>query len=356
MMAAERPRARRTAPASQSAAMLRRHLSRGALLRLVAGAGVGLALRARGARAGGFRIRKNVRALTPEERRRFIAAVQALKGVPSPHDPGINAWDFYVRLHLSAYYDEQMPAHMAPAFGPWHRWFVLLLENDLQRVDPTVTLPYWDWSVDRARDQLPWTDDFLGGNGDPAAGYVVTSGPFRRGEWPVTVIDPQSQHYDPALPFLQRDFGTYVSGGLPQTTLPTAAEVEAALAIPIYDVAPWDAESDYARSFRNNLEGFRRPAEGSRLPAETHNRVHNWVGGSMSEGSSPNDPAFYLVHAFVDLLFAEWLRRYGPAYQPVSSARFHQNLNDPLWYFESVTPAMLLDHRALGYIYDRELV
>src|SRR5829696_2451418 len=44
------------------------------------------------------------------------------------------------------------------------------------------------------------------------------------------------------------------------------------------------------------------------------------------------------------------------AYPPVSGARFHQNLNDLLWYFESVTPAMLLDHHALGYIYDRELV
>jgi tyrosinase len=125
--------------------------------------------------------------------------------------------------------------------------------------------------------------------------------------------------------------------------------------MPVYDVEPWDAMSDYTVSFRNYLEGFRRTPDGGRLPAEMHNRVHNWVGGSMSEGSSPNDPVFFLHHAFIDLLWSQWLARYGQVYLPVSGARFYQNLHDPLWAFPEVTPAMLLDHQALGYIYDREL-
>ena len=46
-----------------------------------------------------------------------------------------------------------------------------------------MTLPYWDWSVDNTPDAYLWSDDFLGGNGDPRADYAVTTGPFRKGEF-----------------------------------------------------------------------------------------------------------------------------------------------------------------------------
>jgi tyrosinase len=38
--------------------------------------------------------------------------------------------------------------------------------------------------------------------------------------------------------------------------LPSAADVRTALALPLYDVPPYDVSSDPAQSFRNYLEGW----------------------------------------------------------------------------------------------------
>ena len=69
----------------------------------------------------------------------------------------------------------------------------------------------------------------------------------------------------------------------------------------------------------------------------------------------PNDPVFWLNHSFVDMIYAAWQDRWGSGYLPVSGAREHQNLRDSLWHLPDMTPEGMLDHHALGYIYDREL-
>ncbi len=38
----------------------------------------------------------------------------------------------------------------------------------------------------------------------------------------------------------------------------------------------------------------------------THNTAHNFVGGHMSGGFSPNDPIFWLHHANVDRAWERW--------------------------------------------------
>lgn len=330
-------------------------LSRRRFLQASITAALPLLLRVRAVRAGGgLQVRRNAKSLTAVEKARFVRAVKAMKRLPSLYASDINAYDYYVRLHFAAYYDPEMPAHMASAFGPWHRLLVLMFEQDLQRTDPSVTVPYWDWTVDQGRNAYLWDDDLIGGEGDPDDRWIVKTGPFRAGEWDLNLIDPLSLDQDGTIFSLQRHFGVYVSGGEPTTRLPHPDAIAAALALPTYDVAPCDDFSDPTLSFRNNLEGFRKGADGSRLPSENHNRVHNWVGGAMSEGASPNDPVFWLHHSFVDLIYVEWQRRWSAAYLPESGARFHQNVRDPLWRMGGATPADLLDHRALGYIYDRE--
>ncbi|BFO21634.1 hypothetical protein SHKM778_80220 [Streptomyces sp. KM77-8] len=77
---------------------------------------------------------------------------------------------------------------MAPSFLPWHRRFLLDLEEALRRVDSEVTLPYWDWTRDRAADSAPWTADLLGGDGR-RSDLQVTTGPFahREGNWTIRI-------------------------------------------------------------------------------------------------------------------------------------------------------------------------
>src|SRR5262249_8681995 len=177
-----------------------------------------------------------------------------------------------------------------------------------------------------------WGKDFLGGDGDPQANYAVKDGPFRQGEWKLVFDGPD----------LRRRFGHYAD------RLPTPEEVGAALLIESYDCPPYDVGSDLAHSFPNYMAGWNHPSG----EPEMHNRVHNWVGGSMLIMTSPNDPVFWLVHANLDRLWAEWEAVYGDDF-PEAGAPRRQNLRDPTHPF-GVPPEDVLDHHDLGYAYDTE--
>ncbi|MEU6541924.1 tyrosinase family protein [Streptomyces sp. NPDC046859] len=235
-------------------------------------------------------VRKDVSRLTRTERRRFVEALLEIKrrGV----------YDEFVRLHIAHFVGDGdrglRAAHMAPSFLPWHRRFLLDLENALRRVDSSVTVPYWDWTRDRGTTGVPWTDDLLGGNGRSGDRQVMT-GPFahRGGHWTIRAGVSDGT-------FLTRDLGR--SRG--PIDLPTKRDLQQALDDPVYDVAPWNSTSP--RGFRNKLEGWGRGRDSWR----NHNRVHRWVGGHMVGGASVNDPVFWLVHAFVDLQWQRWQQRH----------------------------------------------
>src|SRR5258706_7805766 len=124
-----------------------------------------------------MRIRKNVKHLTPTEKSHFVNAVLALKAAPSvlhPGDPVLRRYDDYAEMHMNAMMASPGWAHRGPAFFPWHRVMLLQFENDLAAIEPTVTVPYWDWP-DAASD--PFTVDLMGGDGNPAANGKVMTGP-----------------------------------------------------------------------------------------------------------------------------------------------------------------------------------
>jgi tyrosinase len=225
------------------------------------------------AATGDLRVRKNVTSLTPDEKKAFVDAILAIKSTPSPWAPSISTYDQFVFWHREAFDCALMAAHMGPAFLPWHRAFLALFEEQLRTVDPSVTLPYWDWTVDNQPDSAIWQDDLMGGNGDPDDGYAVTTGPFRKDAWQLVIFD----FNDPvAAPYIVRDLGA----GQLAPDLPTAEEVALALAIPTYDSAPWSEVSDPATSFRNTLEGWRECA-GDMCTADPFNHPscsgsHDW--------------------------------------------------------------------------------
>src|SRR4051812_25901857 len=172
-------------------------------------------------------VRKDQSKLTDAERQAFVAAVLEFKRR--------GGYDALVRIHLTRMGADWNPrtrvGHRAPSFLPWHRRFLLEFERGLQAIDPTVSLPYWDWTVDRTPTASLWGANFLGGDGRASDGQVMT-GPFAYagGKWPITVsVDSR--------PFLARGFG--LSG----VALPTASGVQTALGMSSYDSAPWDASA-----------------------------------------------------------------------------------------------------------------
>lgn len=323
---------------------------------------------------GALKVRKNAKSLTAQERQDFTNAVLALKNRPSPWEAGLSYYDQFVMWHRNSFYCDTMAAHMGPAFLPWHRQFLLMFENALsEAAGKQITIPYWDWT-DAASTAAVFQNDLMGGDGNPAEQYAVTTGPFRRGNWTLNVVD-QPQADPVGLRYLTRSRGTFP--GVP--TLPTKADVDNALAVSTYDAAPWNVTLAPNLSFRNNLEGWRNdtaeacqdsllnPLHGQNpTPHVMHNGVHLWVSGlfndsipgTMAYNTSLNDPVFWLHHANVDRIWAMWEARHGQVYVPVAGGHHGHNLNDAMWpYYKiglTVTPKSMLDHKKLGYRYEVE--
>jgi tyrosinase len=262
----------------------------------------------------------------------------------------VSTYDLFVAWHhisMSTFtpptQGDRNAAHRGPVFLPWHRFMLILLELQFQRVlgDGNFGIPYWDWAADGELSQQQqvdapiWGDDYMGGQGDP-----VTTGPFAFDaadptSWRVRIEADVQGQLRGTNRGLRRVLGQFAPD------LPQESQVKDALTLRSYDTAPWDTSTD---GFRNRVEGWR--------PAETapglHNRVHVWVGGDMLPSSSPNDPVFYLNHCNEDRIWAAWQTQPGALYLPDQSAPadlLGHRIDDPMYALlsDSVTPRQMLE-------------
>jgi tyrosinase len=331
------------------------------------------------------RVRQDVAELTRAERNEFVAGLKKLKRVRSPYDRSLSWYDQLVDWHvylsrcnpLDPLADELMVGHAGPIFLPWHRHHLWLLERALRSVTgKRIAVPYWDWT-NPASTKAVFSRRFMGGDGNPEQDYAVTTGPFRKGRWHLNVKNEGVVSGPSSTSYITRRFGTMP--GAPD--LPSSAEVAAALDAPLYDIPPFDDSSDPRQSFRNALEGYgERPLTTTgcspdgfmgTVPfgdARLHNQAHGWAGGMLppsakgarfgtlvANPASPNDPVFFLIHANVDRLWAEWQEVHGAnTYRPVSGYE-DNSLNDVMHPLEEAggapTPADVARIRKLGYRY-----
>ncbi|CAI4231940.1 unnamed protein product [Auanema sp. JU1783] len=217
-------------------------------------------------------IRKEIRMMTAEERNNLFQAMNGLKGRMIDN---ITAWDLHTLVH---YPDSAPGAHWGAAFLPWHREFLRQFEIALQQEVPSVTLPYWDSTLDEglpdAADSVLFTDELLG-NGN---GYVKT-GPFK--DWDTNVLMPLSQ-----IPVKKLYRST---GGRAQDRL----------------MSPTDVDWITSRKHYKDLTFCH-----DKTFESIHGLSHVWVGGFMFViRVSPNDPMFYMHHAFVDYLWEQFRQK-----------------------------------------------
>lgn len=358
-----------------------------------------------------LKIRKNAKDLTPEEISDYVNAILTLKATPSPYSDTLSYYDTFVRFHQMAVERTKCTntgvAHMNPAFPAWHRKMLVLYEDALSEVSgKSIALPYWDWADQESTDAT-FSSSLMGGNGDPNDEYALNDGPFRKDNWQVNLFTISANYIGlNPHPWLVRNFKATIDGeDYPgyEVKLPEQTDIDNCLNISTYDMFPWDCSSESVAntSFRFCLEGF---TEGF-CPGQqaTHNIGHDWIAGfftipvsevemipvaawnpycnetmrdtvpnNVRVGSmepldvSPNDPAFFMHHCFVDKLYADW-QEIGDnfdKYEPVTDAPDGYKLNDKMYpydlpEFQSVpamvvhgeTPASMINFRALGYEY-----
>src|SRR5262249_30394054 len=119
---------------------------------------------------GTLQVRKNASSLTQQEIDAFVNAILTIKNTPAPGS-SLSIYHTFVQNHQLAFPNHQ--AHGGPAFLPWHREFLLEFERELQKVDPKVTIPYWDFTAPNQPNATIFSPNFLGGNGDPNNNFVV---------------------------------------------------------------------------------------------------------------------------------------------------------------------------------------
>jgi tyrosinase len=271
----------------------------------------------------GLTVRKNAADMTTEEISDFINALTTLKNTFVITDNGIqiSVYDQFVAVHV-AMADARGrqapngttladPAHGGSAFLPWHREMLYQFEKALQTVDPDVFIPYWDWTDTDATVNKIFQDNFMGPDGTGGnRGTEVMTGHFSVANgWTVRRdLGRRWSGLDPTPQALTRDFDSV-------NTLGTIAQINTVL-----------SQTTYA-NFRARVQ----------TGGGTHNAMHGWIGGTMANvGASPNDPMFWLLHANVDRLWAEWQvnGHWGSSYYPATGQPYGHNLNDPMFVWD----------------------
>jgi tyrosinase len=243
-----------------------------------------------------LKLRKNVAHLTAAELKAYRDAVRAMQG---QHDN--RGWQYFAGWHGVP---QGWCKHRDPLFLPWHRSYLYHLEIALQRHDPSVTIPWWDWMNDSG---IPAAFD-----GDPARNPLAGG--------PIAPIGVPAQDGDPTE--TSRDPGAAVGdpGVLP---------------LPMGNRYDWLTKPTTFLGFWRRIEML-------------HNSIHVWTGGTMSD---PNwaafDPIFFSHHAMVDRLWRIWQTRHpGAAPPPGMRTTSLEAGTRPIFTVEDV-----LDVQALGYDY-----
>lgn len=202
--------------------------------------------------------RKDINELSSEELENYIHALDILRERSRQDPDDETGYDFQAALHNDA---EVGPCeHGNDLFLPWHRAHLHYFERLLQEADPPrtagVTIPYWDWL--RLED---------GERKFPQAFYQAGLSSTDRDE-EVESLPPDTLKIVLDTPD-QQEFGGYPKGTI---------------------------DKDYGD-----------------FELGPHNFMHgNYVGGRMaSPARAAEDPIYWSFHGFIDLLWAEWQKRFG---------------------------------------------
>ena len=218
--------------------------------------------------------RRDQASLSPEEQQRFLCAVNLLIA----NGTYGKLVDIHAEMHMQ---------HTSDRLLPWHRIFLLQLEQAIRVLHPDVSIPYWDWTKSSEQSIPSWLASIL-----------------------PTVVTPTRT-----------------------LTVVRAPGASSALATIASNVPTVMAATTFG-SFAPPMNGI-------------HGAVHIWVGGTMSDPSTAAaDPIFWMHHANLDRLWWQWYNSPQGNHQNPPLVGMDAVM-DPWAYTEPDTR----DITALGYTY-----
>ena len=255
-----------------------------------------------GRRASGTTlVRKKVASLTSTEIDSLRRGIAVMKSRPLSDR---TSWQYWANIHgVRGTSTDPLWAqceHRNIQFLTWHRAYLYYFEQILRDAsgDPDLTLPYWDWSTNRA---LP----------------SIYRSPASSSN---SLYDPDRQMNNGSL--------------LPRRIVVT--------------------------DLRSAMRQRRFPPFSFDLDGSPHGQVHVLVGGPSGTmrfvETSANDPIFWAHHANVDRLWNRWLDQGGGRTNPNDSGVLNRRFTfvDTSGANVDIRVRDILDQSSLGYRYDDE--
>ena len=293
--------------------------------------------------AGGVKARKNVEYLSAEELRRLRAAIAHMKSLDAfPQDE--RSFAYWARIHAN------QCQHGWEQFLTWHRAYLYGFEKQLQDIDATVTLPYWDWAADVQNVQASLQDM---GSATNDNGWVPPAYQCWIDENGLRKLTDGGKVPPDVLAGLRSIIGQNFSSGArlfkAANNIQYGANPASDEAIktvlgdinPLWDWRRWPGGNDNLifEAYPTpddverilEIESFFDFGSGSRgnqffgALENVHNLIHNFSGGAnpyfgivnnepqygdmVDPGTTAFDPIFWGHHSNCDRLWAEWQRR-----------------------------------------------
>jgi tyrosinase len=292
------------------------------------------------AEAGKTKARKNIECLTPEELARFRHVLKVMKCYDKFSRYDQRSFRYWADIHANNC------QHGWEQFLSWHRLYLYYFEQQMQDIDPTVTLPYWDWPMYR--------DDVLKSIEDMQASAPQDNGTVPRayrcfvdeamlndlkGKIPDDVWNKlksvEGQAFNSALRLYDTaklTYGDKSTDDLILAALENTNPLWHRNRWPggnkdiIFEAYPTPEDVDRILQIQNFFTFASGPSSNHFFGAveNIHNLLHNFSGGAnpnfqkfpgepqygdmVSAGTTARDPIFWGHHSNVDRLWSEWQR------------------------------------------------
>jgi len=206
----------------------------------------------------------------------------------------------------------------ARIFLPWHRAYLHRLEQSLQDIDITSSIPWWDWTKGQGV-PFVFSSPLLDGQENPLFDSEIVLNPP---QVPSPINQRTARNPDSQLPV----FFTFPVADVNQDGRATLKELV-----------------DHLINSVDTFEQF------NDLLESVHDQMHVYVGDTMANISyAAYDPIFYSHHCMIDRIWALWQKKHGIENFPVGLR------NIALEPF-GLTAGEVLNSQSLGYEYANSL-